>query len=129
MEIFVLFDQVREILAELLDLEADAITPENYLVRDLGMESIDFLELAVTLNQRFKVPVHDDTIFLRNLRLYIIQAQEAGQSVLKKLKDNFGFLSDERLKELLADVDQGPVIQVQDLISYIQWQKKNAPVV
>ena len=93
------------------------------------MESIDFLELAVTLNQRFKVPIHDDTIFLRNLRLYILQAQEAGQDVLDKLKVCFDFLSEERLKELLADVDQGPVIQVQDLISYIQWQKKNAPAV
>jgi acyl carrier protein len=125
----VLFDQVREILAELLDVEAGAITPASYLVRDLGMESIDFLELAVTLNQWFKVPIHDDTIFLRNLRLYILQAQEAGQDVLDKLKVCFDFLSEERLKELLADVDQGPVIQVQDLISYIQWQKKNAPAV
>jgi acyl carrier protein len=123
----VLFEQVRDILAELLDAEADEITPESCLVRDLGMESIDFLELAVTLNQQFKVPIQDDTIFLRNLRLCITQAQETGQVVLEKLKADFGFLSEERLQELLADGDLGPVIQVQDLISYIQWQKKNAP--
>jgi acyl carrier protein len=122
-----LFEQVREILAELLDVEAAEIAPESYLVRDLGMESIDFLELAVTLNQRFKVPVQDDTLFLRDLRLCILQAQEAGQGVLARLKENFGFLSDERLEQILAEADGGPVIQVQDLMSYIQWQKQNAP--
>jgi acyl carrier protein len=111
----------------LLDVEAGQITSESYLIRDLGMESIDFLELAVALNQWFKVPVHDDTIFLRNLRLCIAQARETGEVVLEKLKENYGFLSDERLQRIVADEDGGPVIQVQDLMSYIQWQKKNAP--
>jgi acyl carrier protein len=106
-------------------VETGRITPESYLVRDLGMESIDFLELAVSLNQRFKVPVHDDAIFLRNLRLCIAQAREAGQAVLERLKDNFGFLPDERLEQILAEPDAGPAIQVRDLMSYIRWQMKN----
>jgi len=121
-----LFDQIRDILADLLDVEAEEIAPESFLVRDLGMESIDFLELAVALNQRFNVPVHDDTIFLRNLRLCIMQAQEAGQAVLEKLKNDFGFLPDKRLEQIQADLDAGPAIQVQDLVSYIQWQMKNS---
>jgi acyl carrier protein len=120
-----LFDQIRDILADLLDMETGQIAPESYLVRDLGMESIDFLELAVALNQRFKVPVHDDTIFLRNLRLHIAQAREAGRAVLERLKGDFGFLSNERLEQILADLDAGPAIQVQDLMGYIRWQLKN----
>lgn len=120
-----MFDQVRDILADLLDVETDRMAPESYLVRDLGMESIDFLELAVALNQRFKVPVHDDTIFLRNLRLCIAQAREDGQAVLERLKEDFGFLSENRLERILAELDAGPAIQVQDLMSYIQWQMKN----
>ena len=122
-----MFEQVREILVALLDVEAGQIAPESYLIRDLGMESIDFLELAVALNRRFKVPVHDDTIFLRNLRLCIAQAQETGAVVLERLKENYGFLADDRLQRIVAEEDGGPVIQVQDLMSYIQWQKKNAP--
>ena len=122
---FGLLDQVREILSELLDVEAGEIAPESFLVRDLGMESIDFLELAVALNQRFKVPVHDDTLFLRNLRLEIMQARESGQGVLERLKDRFGFLSEERLEQIVDELDAGPAIKVQDLVSYIQWQMKN----
>ena len=120
-----MFEQVRDILAELLDVEAVEITPASYLVRDLGLESIDFLELAVALNQRFKVPVHDDTIFLRNLRLSVMRAQETGMDALECLKMDFGFLSDERLDQILAQLEAGPAIQVQDLVSYIQWQMKN----
>jgi acyl carrier protein len=125
-EIFVLFEEVRDILMELLDVTADEIIPESYLVRDLGMESIDFLELAVALNQRFQVPVHDDTVFLRNLRLHMIQAREAGQSIMDGLRAHYGFLSDERLEAIPADLEDGPVIQVQDLMSYVRWQMTNA---
>jgi acyl carrier protein len=119
------FEQVRDILAELLDVEAGQIVPESYLVRDLGMESIDFLELAVALNQRFKVPVHDDTVFLRNLRLCVLQARESGQPVVERLKDDYGFLSDERLEQILGELEAGPSIQARDLMSYIRWQTKN----
>jgi acyl carrier protein len=124
-ESVVLFDQVSNILAELLDVEATEITSASYLVRDLGMESIDFLELAVALNQTFRVPVHDDTLFLRNLRLCVEQAREAGQPVLERLKDSFGFLPDERLARIPAELEAGPVIQVRDLVSYIRWQMKH----
>lgn len=121
-----LFEAVRDILMELLDVEAEEIAPESYLVRDLGMESIDFLELAVALNQRFCVPVHDDTVFLRNLRLHMIEAKEAGRSAPDGLRAHYGFLSEERLNAIPADLEGGPVIQVQDLLSYVQWQMTNA---
>ena len=111
---------------ELLDVAAEEITPESFLVQDLGMESIDFLELAVALNQRFRVPVHDDTVFLRNLRMHMTQAHEAGQAPMEALKKHYGFLSEQRLEAMLSDLEGGPVIQVQDLMSYVQWQMKNA---
>jgi acyl carrier protein len=109
---------------ELLDLEEDQIGLESYLVRDLGVESIDFLELAVTLNDRFQVSVHDDTVFLRNLRLYLAEAQEAGKASVPYLQEYYRFLTQQRLEEILADLDGGPVLKVKDLVSYIQWQQQ-----
>jgi acyl carrier protein len=107
---------------ELLDVEADAIQPESYLVRDLGVESIDFLELAVALNERFKIPVHDDTVFLRDLRLHLAEAEATGQPPLEFLKPLYGYLPEERLAQIVSDLDGGPVIQVQDLMGYVQWR-------
>lgn len=117
-----LFETIREILMELLDVEAEAIEPKSYLVRDLGVESIDFLELAVALNERFKIEVHDDTVFLRNLRLHLSKASESNADDLEYLLGPYAFLPVDRLKEILSDLDGGPVIQVRDLVSYVQWQ-------
>ncbi len=121
-----LFDQIRDILVELLDVEDAEISTNSYLVRDLGVESIDFLELAVALNDQFHVAVHDDTVFLRNLRLHLVQAQEMGQAPLDYLKTQYFFLDANRLSEILADLDGGPVIKVKDLISYVQCQIETA---
>jgi acyl carrier protein len=115
-------DTIREILVELLDVDKAQITAETYLVRDLEVESIDFLELAVALNSRFGVDVHDDTIFLRNLRIYLAEAEEAGHEPLFCLQSRFAFLSPQRIKEVLTDLDDGPVLKVKDLVSYVQWQ-------
>lgn len=121
-ETLALFEAIREILMELLDVEAEAIEPKSYLVRDLGVESIDFLELAVALNERFKIEVHDDTVFLRNLRLHLSKASESNADDLEYLLIPYAFLPVDRLKEILSDLDGGPVIQVRDLVSYVQWQ-------
>jgi acyl carrier protein len=121
-EALALFKTIKEILMELLAVEAEEIEPKTYLVRDLGVESIDFLELAVALNEQFHVDVHDDTVFLRNLRLHESQAQERGADTLGYLREHYPFLPEERLDEMLADMDGGPVIQVRDLESYVQWQ-------
>lgn len=117
-----LFDAIRELLMDLLDLEAEAIAPESYLVRDLGAESIDFLELAVALNGRFHIAVHDDSLFLRNLRLHLAEARARNQPPLAFLKSKYGWLSEPRLGQMLADLDGGPVLQVRDLTEYVQWQ-------
>jgi acyl carrier protein len=107
---------------ELLDVEAEEIRAQSYLVRDLGVESIDFLELAVALNQRFHIEVHDDTVFLRNLRLHLSKASQGNADDLEYLKGAYGFLAEQRLREILSDLDGGPVIQVRDLVEYVQWK-------
>ena len=116
------FVQITEILSELLDVEAEEIRPQSYLVRDLGVESIDFLELAVALNGHFRINVHDDTVFLRNLRLHLSEASEGNTDENRHLKTVYPHLSPKRIEAILSDLDDGPVIQVRDLESYVQWQ-------
>jgi acyl carrier protein len=120
------FRKIQEILVELLDVAADEIRQESYLVRDLGVESIDFLELAVALGERFNIVVHDDTVFLRNLRLHCSKASQSSGEAMDGLRAAYAFLPDRRLGEILSDLDGGPVIQVRDLVEYVQWQMTGA---
>jgi acyl carrier protein len=113
--------EIRESLTEILDLENDDITPETYIVRDLDAESIDLLELSVALNSRFKVEINDDQVFLRTLRVCLNKTNGNGGRV-EGVSKEFPFLSKERIGEILADLEGGPVLKVKDLIAYIQWR-------
>jgi acyl carrier protein len=116
------FEEIAQILSELLDVDAQGIEPHAYLVRDLGVESIDFLELAVAINARFHIEVHDDTIFLRNLRLHLTEAAERKTAAADHLRQVYPHLSLQRIETLLSDLEGGPVLQARDLERYVRWQ-------
>ena len=118
-----ILDGIKEILAEILDIEDQDITADTYIVRELGAESIDLLELAISLNARFKVEVNDGEIFLAGLREYITEAEEQKKDVVQHLMEMLPFLAKARLEEIVSDLDGGPTLKVKDLVSYIEWQQ------
>lgn len=115
--------QIKIILTELLDIEECDVNPEAYLIRDLGAESIDLLELAVAINARCGIKVSDDDIFLKHLRLYMRQAKESNAEPAVFLAGKYPFLPAGRAAEIVDDLHKGPVLKVRDLISYIEWQR------
>ncbi len=119
-----IFTEIKAILREILDVEDRAITPESYLIRELGVESIDLLELASAVSARFKIEVEEADIFLQGIGLQGIGLQGVGlQGVGGELKaGEIPFLTVERLGEIVADIPGGPVIKVKDLVSYVAWQ-------
>ncbi len=116
------YGQIRESLTEIMDIEAEEVTPETYLVRDLGAESIDLLELSVALNSRFKIDINDDEVFLRTLRVCLGEARADGLDTVSLVKGKFPFLGGERVEEILQDLNSGPVLKVKDLVDYVSWQ-------
>jgi acyl carrier protein len=115
--------QITKILMELLDIEKSEINPDAYLIRELGAESIDLLELAVAINAQCGVKVNDDDIFLKHLRLFMKQARDSQEEPSAFLAGKYPFLSPQRTAEIVADLQNGPVLKVKDLISYIEWQR------
>ena len=120
------FTTIRNIIADILDIEEKKIQAETYLIRDLGAESIDLLELAVSLNAAFQIEIRDDDIFLRKLRLYLDEAAEKQQDRHSCLVDRYPFLDESRIREILDDLDKGPVLKVSDLVCYIFYYQKQS---
>lgn len=120
-----IFSGIRESLTEILDVEAEEITPETYIARDLDAESIDLLELAVALNSRFGVEVNEDQVFLKNLRLCIDEAARNGGDAAGGISREFPFLGRARIEEILSDIEGGPVLKVKDIASYVAWRIGN----
>ncbi len=118
-----ILSKVTGTLADILDVEANEIDSETYLVRDLDAESIDLLELAVTLNSEFQIEIDDDEIFLKMLRIYLEEPKNT-DDMQEYLMEKYPYLSAKRIKEILEDRNNGPVLKVKDLISYISWKNK-----
>lgn len=55
------FDTVADILASNTDVARDTINPESHLMRDLGIDSLAFLDLAFEIDQKFNIqmPIED----------------------------------------------------------------------
>ena len=54
-----MLDKVKEIIVELLGVDADQIKPESNFVEDLGADSLDTVELIMSFEEEFGVEIPD----------------------------------------------------------------------
>lgn len=57
-----MFETVKNMLVEELQLDPDEITPESELTNDLGINSIELADLVMTCEEKFGVEIEDDDI-------------------------------------------------------------------
>ena len=57
------FDTVANIIAETCDIPRDSIKPESHAINDLGIDSLDFLDVAFAIDKAFgiKMPLEQWT--------------------------------------------------------------------
>ena len=54
------FDKVKQLLAEQLNIPADKILSESRVIEDLGADSLDVVEMLMTLEDNFNITVTDE---------------------------------------------------------------------
>jgi len=54
------FDKLVPLVCEISGARANAVTPESYLMRDLGAESIDLLDLSFLIEEEFGIELQTD---------------------------------------------------------------------
>ncbi|MDE6124786.1 MAG: acyl carrier protein [Eubacterium sp.] len=58
-----IFEKVKEILAEQLDIENESsITMDSLLIEDLGADSLDSIDIVMSIEDEFKIEVPDEVI-------------------------------------------------------------------
>ena len=53
------FEEVKEVLVEQLGVKPDEVKPEASLVNDLGVDSLDAVELTLALEEEFGIEIPD----------------------------------------------------------------------
>lgn len=57
-----IFDEVREILAEQLDVDKDSIEMNSKLTEDLDADSLDAIDIVMTIEDQYAIEVPDENI-------------------------------------------------------------------
>ncbi len=56
------FDKVKDIIVEQLDVDADKVTLGSSLIDDLGADSLDVVDLVMSLEEEFDVEIPDEAV-------------------------------------------------------------------
>jgi acyl carrier protein len=54
-----IFDQVKEVIVEQLNVSPEEVKPEANFVNDLGADSLDVVEMIMALEERFGIEIPD----------------------------------------------------------------------
>ena len=83
-----IFEQVKKILCDQLDLDEVQVTEDSEVIDDLDADSLDILDLLMTLEQAFDTEIPDEDL---NLWLKADEGVELGQDGrISVWKDNSG---------------------------------------
>ena len=54
--------EVRDLIADIIEMDPDEISPDAHLVEDLGMDSMMALEILASLEKKFKIRIPEDDL-------------------------------------------------------------------
>jgi acyl carrier protein len=117
-----IFEKVSETLSSALGIDKDDIRPESSLVRDLGAESIDFIDIIFRLEKTFDIKIPNGDLFpgsLLNDERFVSQGRvtEAG---LQELKTRVPYLDIENFGKDPQVTKLGDHFTVQMVMSYLK---------
>ena len=56
------FEKIRAMIAEQLEIEEESITMDSALIEDLGADSLDVVDLVMSIEDGFEIEVPDEAI-------------------------------------------------------------------
>ena len=56
------FEKVRDIIAEQFDVDTDEVNAESSIIDDLGAESLDVVDLISSVEDEFEVQIPDEKV-------------------------------------------------------------------
>lgn len=74
-------EELRQIIAFVIEIEPEKVTSDARFIQDLGMDSIKIVELVVAIEQKFKICIRDEELpKIATLR----QAVELAKKIISK---------------------------------------------
>ena len=117
-----ILSKVRTILVDALAVDDDEVTPTAILTKDLGAESIDFLDIVFKLEQAFGVKIPQGELFPDNVAQdpeYVKDGKVTSNGVAE-LKKRMPFADLTKFEQNPVVQDFGNLLTVSDLCRYVE---------
>jgi acyl carrier protein len=117
-----IYDKVKDVLAESLAVDDDEITPEATLTRDLGAESIDFLDIGFQLEQAFGFKIQQGELFPDNVTQDpdYVQGGQVTAKGLAALEARLPHADFSRLREDPSVAKVAEIFTVDALVNFVE---------
>lgn len=116
--------KVKEIITDILQIEPDGISANSSLIDDLGMESIDFLDLDIRLEETFNIFVPRRPPLQRMAAVFgrekLVQEGKITQLGAKLLKLAFPEADQSRIYEGMMERDAPSLITPQTYVNVVK---------
>jgi len=124
-----IFQKVQEVLVDALGVDDDEVTAEAALIRDLGAESIDFLDIVFRLEKAFEIKIPREELFPAESLMNnpeFVKNGKLTETGLSELRSKMPYTD---LAEFEKDPDisnLGDLFTVNTIVSYIDSKLKAA---
>jgi acyl carrier protein len=124
-----IYGKVRQVLEDALGVDADEVTPQAALIEDLGMESIDALDIVFRLEKAFTIKIPRGELFPENLPELMqdqrfVQNGKLTPEGLAELKTRMPF-ADITPLEANPSIDQAKrLLNVNTIVRYVESKLK-----
>jgi len=116
------FEKVRDALVEALALDEEQVTSEASIMRDLGAESIDILDIVFRLEKAFRIKIPPGDLFPDNILNnpeYVDQGKLTPAG-LAKLEETLPHVDFSELRQNSDVTNLMSVFKVQTIVNYVQ---------
>lgn len=123
-----IYAKVKDVLMDALVVDDEEVTPDAVLTRDLGAESIDFLDIVFKIEQAFDIKIEQGELFPDNVTQdpEFVQDGKVTDKGLATLKErlphaDFSKLEGDRSVEKVAEI-----FTVDALVNFVEKKLKTA---
>jgi len=122
------FAKVRDVLTDALGIDAEDVTPQARLQKDLGAESIDMLDIVFRLEKTFEIKIPKGELFPEDLQsnadnVVNNKVTPAGLVKLKAAMPHADFADFERDPDVSRIWD---LFTVQTIVNYVDAKLRNS---